>query len=99
MTPARMDASESLELSGEQKRWALAAAVLFLLAIGFLGFAFSEGAMLTFAVGWVLLQIFGYGGALKFGKGDVAHPLFKTQVMLHLIALMLLVAVVFRGPQ
>ena len=47
----------------------------------------------------MLLQIFGYGGALKFGKGDVAHPLFKTQVMLHLIALMLLVAVVFRGPQ
>ena len=81
----------------EQKVWALAAAVLFLLAVGFLGFAFNTGIMLTFAVGWLALQIFGFVGALKFANGDFAHPLFKGQVLLHAIALMLLVVTIARA--
>ena len=85
------------DLTREQKLWALAAALLFLFAIGFLGFALSQGVMVVFAAGWMLLQIFGFVGALKFGKGDVAHPLFKTQVMLHAIALMLLFAVFWKA--
>ncbi len=84
-------------LSGEQKRWAFAAAALFLLAIGFLGFALNTQVMMVFAVGWVALQIFGYVGALKMAKGDFAHPLFKSQVMLHVIALALLAAVIIRA--
>ena len=84
-------------LSGEQKRWAFAAAGLFLLAIGFLGFALNTGVMVVFAVGWLVLQIFGYVGALKMAKGDFAHPLFKSQVMLHVIALALLTAVMIRA--
>ena len=84
-------------LPREQKVWALAAAVLFLLAVGFLGFAFDTGIMLTFAVGWVLLQIFGFAGSLKFANGDFAHPLFKGQVLLHCIALMLLVVTIMRA--
>ena len=81
------------QLTGEQQRWGLAAAVLFLLAIGFLGFALNTGVMVVFAVGWVALQIFGYVGALRMAKGDFAHPLFKSQVMLHVTALALLLAV------
>lgn len=84
-------------LAPEQKRWAFAAAALFLLAIGFLGFSLSARVMEIFAVGWVALQIFGFVGALKFAKGDFAHPLFKSQVMLHLMALALLVAVIIRA--
>ena len=84
-------------LPREQKVWALAAAVLFLLAVGFLGFAFNTGIMLSFAIGWLLLQIFGFVGAIKFAKGDFAHPLFKGQVMLHGIALMLLVITIARA--
>jgi hypothetical protein len=84
-------------LSSEQKRWALSAAALFLLAIGFLGFALNTQVMVVFAVGWVALQIFGYVGALKMAKGDFAHPLFKSQVMLHIIALALLAAVIIRA--
>jgi hypothetical protein len=84
-------------LAPEQKRWAFAAAALFLLAIGFLGFSLSTRVMEIFAVGWVALQIFGFVGALKFAKGDFAHPLFKSQVMLHLMALALLVAVIIRA--
>jgi hypothetical protein len=84
-------------LSGEQKRWALCAAALFLLAIGFLGFALNTKVMVVFAVGWVALQIFGYIGSLKMAKGDFAHPLFKSQVMLHVIALALLAAVIIRA--
>lgn len=84
-------------LATEQKVWALAAALLFLLAVGFLGFAFNTGIMLSFAIGWLLLQIFGYVGSLKFANGDFAHPLFKGQVLLHCIALMLLVVTIIRA--
>ena len=45
-------------LTGEQKRWAFAAAALFLLAVGFLGFALNAQAMVVFAVGWLALMIF-----------------------------------------
>lgn len=84
-------------LAPEQKRWAFGAAALFLVAIGFLGFALNTGVMQVFAVGWIALQIFGYVGALKAAKGDFAHPLFKSQVMLHVMALGLLVAVIIRA--
>jgi hypothetical protein len=84
-------------LAPEQKRWALAAAALFLLAIGFLGFALNTGIMRSFAIGWATLQIFGFVGALKFARGDFASPLFKGQVLLHCIALMLLVVTVVRA--
>ncbi|MXP38398.1 pyridoxal phosphate biosynthetic protein [Erythromicrobium ramosum] len=84
-------------LIGEQKRWAFAAAALFLLAVGFLGFALNAQVMVVFAVGWLALMIFGYVGALKMAKGDFAHPLFKSQVMLHVVAVGLLVAVMIRA--
>ena len=91
-------ASEDLPaLKPAQKRWALAAAVLFLLAIGFLGFSLNTGIMRPFAVGWVALQIFGYVGAIKMAKGDFAHPLFKSQIMLHVMALILLVVIIARA--
>jgi len=51
----------------------------------------------VFAVGWVMLQIFGFVGALKVAKGDFAHPLFKSHVMLHVMALALLVAVIMKA--
>ena len=84
-------------LAPAQKRWAFGAAALFLLAIGFLGFALNMGVMQVFAVGWLALMIFGYVGALKAAKGYFSHPLFKSQVMLHVMALGLLVAVMIRA--
>lgn len=87
------------DLAPAQKRWALLASALFLAAIGFLGFAFAEGAMLVFALGWVLLQAVGYAGALSIAKGDFAHPLFKAQVMIHLVALALLLALFVKAAQ
>jgi hypothetical protein len=86
-----MPAEQLPALSRSQKAWSLGAAALFLLAIGFLGFALSQSVLIPFAIGWVVLQIFGYVGALKFANGDFAHPLFKSQVMLHIMALGLLV--------
>jgi hypothetical protein len=53
--------------------------------------------MRVFAIGWVALMIFGFVGAGRVAKGDFAHPLFKSQVMLHLAALGLLVAVIVRA--
>ena len=75
----------------------MTAAVLFLSAIGFLGFALNTGVLRAFAVGWVVLQMLGYIGALRFAKGDPAHPLFKSQVMLHIMALGLLVLTMSRA--
>jgi hypothetical protein len=86
-------------LSSAQKGWSLAAAILFLIAIGFLGFALNTGILRSFAIGWIALQIFGFVGAIKFAKGDFAHPLFKSQVMLHVIALVLLVVLIARAGQ
>ncbi len=86
-------------LAPAQKLWAGLAALLFLIAVGFLGFALNTGVLRGFAIGWVALQIFGFVGALKFAKGDFAHPLFKSQVMLHIIAVALLIAVIFRAFQ
>ena len=62
-------------------------------SIGFthLWLALNTGVLRPFAVGWVALQIFGFVGALKFANGDFAHPLFKAQVMIHIIGLALLV--------
>lgn len=94
-----MPAEELPELAREQKVWALGAAVLFLIAVGFLGFALNTGVMMPFAIGWVALQIFGYVGALKMAKGDFAHPLFKSQVMLHVIGAGLLVLTISRALQ
>ena len=90
-------AEELPPLAPEQKRWAFGAAALFLFAVGFLGFSLNTGIMRPFAIGWVALQIFGYVGAIRMGKGDFAHPLFKSQVMLHVIAVLLLTIVVFRA--
>lgn len=91
-----MAAEELPPLSRAQKTWSLAAAILFLLAVGFLGFALNTGILRTFAIGWVALQIFGFVGALKFAHGDFAHPLFKSQVMLHSIAVVLLIVLITR---
>ena len=93
-----MNASGDLPpLGAQQKRWALAAAGLFLIAVGFLGFALNTGVMRPFAIGWIALQIFGFVGALKAARGDFAHALFKAQVMLHVVAVLLLVAVFIRA--
>lgn len=92
-----MAGEELPPLAPVQQRWAMGAAALFLIAVGFLGFALNTGIMRGFAIGWVALQIFGFVGALKFAKGDFAHPLFKGQVLLHAMALMLLVAVFARA--
>ena len=85
-------------LSREQTRWAFAGSSLFLTAIGFLGYALAQGVIVPFAIGWVALQIFGFGGALRIAKGDLAHPLFKSQVMVHFVVLGLLFAIMLRGP-
>jgi hypothetical protein len=92
-----MAGGDSQQLTGEQTRWSLAAAMLFLIAVGLLGYAVASGVVLIFAVGWVLLQMFGYVGALRFAGGDPAHPLFKSQVMLHVIGLVLVIGLLFRG--
>lgn len=91
------DPEDQPELTPEQTRWAFAAATLFLTAVCLLGYAFASGLILPFAIGWVALQMFGYVGALRFAHGDLAHPLFKSQVMLHVIALLLLIGLLARG--
>ena len=84
-------------LTTAQEGWALAAAILFLLAVGLLGFSLNTGILRPFAIGWVALQIFGYVGAIKFAKGDFAHPLFISQVMIHIIGTTFLIVLIVRA--
>lgn len=85
------------QISRAQKIWAFLAALVFLTAIGFLGFALNTGVMRGFAIGWLALQLFGFIGAIKITKGDTAHPLFISQVMIHLIGFVLLIVLIVRA--
>ncbi|MBX7492550.1 pyridoxal phosphate biosynthetic protein [Qipengyuania sp. 1NDW9] len=80
-------------LTRSAKLWALGAAVPFLLSLLLLGFAASRQTFLAFAIGWPIIQIFGYAGSLKRAKGQIDHPLVKTQVMLHWMMLAILIAI------
>lgn len=83
--------------SPAQALWALAGAIPFLLSIALLGYALSNRDIVVFAIGWFVLQIFGYSMTLKLAKGDPAHYLVKGQVLLHWIALMLLGALLLKA--
>ena len=86
----------SEHLTRSAKLWALAAAIPFLLALLLLGFALSRQVLVPFAVGWPLLQIFGYWGSFKRSGGEIDHPLVKTQVILHWMMLAILIGIVAR---
>ena len=76
---------------------ALAAALPVLLSLALLGLALSRQTLLAFAIGWPLVQVFGYGGSLKLAKGAVDHPLVKTQIVLHWMMLALFIAILVRA--
>lgn len=67
-----------------------------MLSLALLGYAVAKQTFLAFAIGWPILQIFGYTMTLRIAKGDFSHVLVKSQVMLHLMALGLLIAVLVR---
>ncbi|TWJ09635.1 hypothetical protein [Altererythrobacter ishigakiensis] len=81
---------ESTEPTRSQLAWALAAAIPFLCCIALLGYSVTTGIALSLAIVWPLLQIFGYTVTLKMAKGDPAHYLVKTQVILHWMIVVLL---------
>ena len=84
------------ELGRSAKLWALGAAIPFLLSILLLGFALSRQVLLAFAIGWPIIQIFGYWGSLKRSGGEIDHPLVKTQVMLHWMMIAILIGIFAR---
>ncbi len=89
--------SEQAQVTSAQFGWFLAGALSFILSIALLGYSLWTGIALSFAILWPLLQIFGYGMALKMAKGDPAHYLVKTQVVLHWMMVFLLAAMILRG--
>ena len=84
------------ELCRSAKLWALGAVIPFLLSILLLGFALSRQVLLAFAIGWPIIQIFGYWGSLKRSGGQIDHPLVKTQVMLHWMMIAILIGIFAR---
>lgn len=80
-----------------QGLWALGGAIPFLASIALLGFALSQQIAIVFAVAWPILQIFGYTMTLKMAKGDPAHYLVKSQVLLHWMVLALAAAMLVRN--
>jgi len=83
-------------LTRSVKFWALGAAIPFLASIALLGFAISRQTLLAFAIGWPIIQVLGYSGALKRAKGQIDHALVKTQVVLHWMMLAMLMAIFAR---
>ncbi|RGP40102.1 hypothetical protein BPTFM16_00378 [Altererythrobacter insulae] len=88
---------KSPEVSLTQLGWFVAGAIPFLMSIALLGYSITTQVALSFAVVWPLLQIFGYTMTLKMAKGDPAHHLVKTQVILHWIIVLLLGALIIKG--
>ncbi len=80
-------------LTNKQKWLYIAAAIPFLLSLGFAGYALNSGALVAFGVAWPLLQMFGYYSTLKMAKGEVTHPLVTSQILLHFMVLILLAAI------
>ncbi len=89
--------SGQVQITKAQHFWLIAGAIPFLLSFLVLGVSFSTGALTAFAVGWPILQIFGYAMTLRMAKGDPAHDLVKVQVVLHYIALVLLITLLVRA--
>ena len=89
--------SEDTGLSRKDTLWAIAAAIPFLLSIALLAYALSNRAALAFAIGWPVLQVFGYVGSLRLAKGQIDHPLVKSQVFIHWTMLALLTAMIARA--
>ena len=89
--------SGETQISRAQHFWLIAGAIPFLLSFFVLGVSFTTGALTAFAIGWPLLQIFGYAMTLRMAKGDPSHDLVKVQVILHYIALALLIALAARA--
>ena len=89
--------SDPAQFTRAQHFWLAAGAIPFLLSIFLLGISLNSGLLTAFAVGWPLLQVFGYTMTLRMAKGDPSHDLVKVQVILHYIALALLLALVGRA--
>lgn len=89
--------SESAHFTKTQQFWLVAGTIPFLLSIFLLGVSLNTGLLTAFAIGWPLLQVFGYTMTLRMAKGDPSHDLVKVQVILHYIALALLLALVGRA--
>ena len=85
------------DLSRNDKLWALAAAIPFLVSVAVLAIALNRRAFLEFAIGWPVIQILFYTGAIRMAGGRIDHPFVKTQVMLHWMMLALLVAIIARA--
>ncbi|MBX7540996.1 hypothetical protein [Qipengyuania sphaerica] len=76
--------------------WAVAAVVPFLLSIALLAYTLAQQVAFAFAIAWPVLQVIGYWGSLKRSGGAVNHPLVITQVVLHWLVLVLLIALWMR---
>jgi len=89
--------NDPAQFTRAQHLWLVAGAIPFLLSIFLLGVSLNSGLLTAFAIGWPLVQVFGYGGSLKLAKGEVDHPLVKTQIVLHWMMLALFIAILVRA--
>ncbi len=89
--------SGQTQITKAQHFWLIAGAIPFLLSFFVLGLSLTTGALTAFAIGWLILQVFGYAMTLRMAKGDTSHDLVKVQVVLHYVALALLVTLLVRA--
>lgn len=75
---------------------AVLAVIPFLASIFFMGFGLNYGVMQEFAIGWPLFLIGGYVATYRISQGNLLSPLFTSQVAVHWIVLVLLIALFIR---
>lgn len=82
--------------AGRARLVAVLAVIPLLASIFFLGFGLNYGIMREFAIGWPLFLIGGYVATYRISRGNLLSPLFTSQVAVHWIVLVLLVALFIR---
>ncbi|NMW30968.1 hypothetical protein HKD42_02700 [Altererythrobacter sp. RZ02] len=91
------DPAQKHDFTGREKLCLLAGTIPFLLSILLLGLAVKQQSFLPFAIGWPVLQLFGYTMTLKMAKGAITHPLVISQIMLNYLVLALLGSILVKA--
>ena len=80
------------EPTRREKLLLLAAAIPFLASLALAGLALGRGILPEFGIGWPIVQGLMYYGATRFARGEVDHPLVISQIVLHWMMLVIVIA-------
>ncbi len=86
-------------MSPSQKAMALriAMSIPFGFALLILVGAILGGKAIAFAIGWVIMQLIGYGVIVKRYGIDPSQPILASQIAIHWLMMVMLIAILVRA--